>query len=115
RVVEFTEFKQLLNKDNVHVIDVREPEELVEDGAIPNTINIPLGEVEAVFSKSPTEFEERYQFDISHPDSVNVIFSCRSGCRSEEALETVLKLGFKKARHFGGGFLEWEERMANES
>ena len=40
------DIQEILNQGNYHLIDVREPEELIANGAIEGAENIPLGEVE---------------------------------------------------------------------
>ena len=40
------DIQEILDQGNYHLIDVREPEELIANGAIEGAENIPLGEVE---------------------------------------------------------------------
>ena len=68
------DIQEILNQGNYHLIDVREPEELIANGAIEGAENIPLGEV------------ENHADEIAKLDG-NVIFFCRSGNRSGKATE----------------------------
>ena len=58
------DIQKILDAGNYHLIDVREPEELITDGAIEGAVNIPLGEI-----------EERKN-DILSLEG-NIIFFCR--------------------------------------
>ncbi|KAJ8931427.1 hypothetical protein NQ314_015666, partial [Rhamnusium bicolor] len=105
--VNFEELKQLKDDPNYLLIDVREPNELVDDGFIPGSINIPLNDVEEVLTgASATEFREKYGRDKPGTD-FNIIFSCRSGRRSANAQERVIALGFKNVYNYSGGWLDW--------
>ena len=60
------DIQKILDAGNYHLIDVREPEELITDGAIEGAVNIPLGELE-------TRKNEILNLDG------DIIFFCRSG------------------------------------
>jgi rhodanese-related sulfurtransferase len=47
------EFKEALRAGNVYLLDVREPNELEESGAISGYTNIPLGQVEKRLNEIP--------------------------------------------------------------
>lgn len=83
------DIQEILNQGNYHLIDVREPEELIANGEIDNAINIPLGELE------------------SHKEEIlakegNVIFFCRSGNRSGKATDLFKELGATNVYNGGG-------------
>lgn len=65
------------------IIDVREPQEFAE-GHIEEALNIPL----ANLMKNPHELE-----DISK--DAEIILYCRSGARSNAAIEILRALGYK--------------------
>jgi phage shock protein E len=71
--ISVEEFKQ--NSHKYCIIDVREEFEIVQDGKIPNSILIPLGDV--VLDKI---------LDVN-PDKKPVLIYCRSGRRSMMACE----------------------------
>ncbi|XP_064394177.1 uncharacterized protein LOC135341525 [Halichondria panicea] len=99
------------NTSHMLLVDVREPEELLQTGEIPGSINIPLGEVEEAFSMSPDDFEISYGVDKPPTDNPNIIFTCLSGVRSLVALEFVHQLGYCSARHYKKGWLGWEQHL----
>ena len=86
------DIQEILNQGNYHLIDVREPEELIANGAIKGAENIPLGEV------------ENHADEIAKLDG-NVIFFCRSGNRSGKATEAFKQRGFTNVYN-GGGYEE---------
>ncbi|SDN36255.1 Rhodanese-related sulfurtransferase [Fictibacillus solisalsi] len=74
------EVESLLKKDNIHVIDVRETED-VKAGKIPGALNIPLGLLE--FRMLELDKAKEY------------IMVCRSGGRSFKASQMLESHGFK--------------------
>ena len=76
------------------ILDVRRPDEFAE-GHIPGAINVPNEEIGAA--------------DIAAlPDKSQLILVyCRSGRRSKEASEKLVKLGYTNIVEFGG-ILDWK-------
>ena len=83
--------QKILDAGNYHLIDVREPEELIANGAIEGATNIPLGEI-----------EERKN-DILSLEG-NIIVFCRSGNRSGKATDFFKNEGLDNV--FNGGSYE---------
>ncbi|CAG9860214.1 unnamed protein product [Phyllotreta striolata] len=110
--VSHSAFKKIIQeKNNNFVIDVRKPEELRNKGAISGSINVPLDELEdALRNLSVDEFREKYGINKPSKNHV-IIFSCNSGNRSAKALEMADKLGYKMAKHYPGGWTEWEKAI----
>lgn len=79
--------EKLTNNENINVIDVREPFELLE-GKIPGAINIPLGEI-------PYRLNE---LDKNTPYHV----VCLSGARSQSAVQYLDNQGFDVTNLTGG-------------
>lgn len=74
------DIQDILKQGNYHLIDVREPEELIANGAIDGAENIPLGEL------------ENHKEEILAKEG-NVIFFCRSGNRSGKATDLFKEFG----------------------
>jgi rhodanese-related sulfurtransferase len=91
-VVLVGDYKKIANEFDA-IIDVREPKELV-DGAIPGSVNIPLGNIEA--DPNQTQFKDK-----------KVLVYCRAGIRSAKAVAAMQKHGIH-AVNLGGGFLAWQ-------
>ncbi len=83
--------------DQALIIDVREPEEYIgELGHIKSSHQITLG-------------DSLKQFLAGYDRSVEIVFVCRSGQRSENAAKIALDFGFQKISHLGGGMLGWNK------
>lgn len=93
--INANEAVQVLNKDNVTLIDVREDSE-TSNGIIKGAKMIPLAEVAA----RVTDFE-------SKKDSPVLVY-CRSGSRSGSACNTLTKNGFTEVYNLSGGIMSWE-------
>ncbi|XP_003769360.1 thiosulfate sulfurtransferase/rhodanese-like domain-containing protein 3 isoform X2 [Sarcophilus harrisii] len=107
--ITYKELKKLLHsksKSNF-LIDVREPWEILQCGQIPGSLNIPLGEIDQALQMNSEDFKEKYNQDMPSK-SDNLVFCCLGGVRSKKALSTALLLGYESARHYPGGWKEWE-------
>jgi rhodanese-related sulfurtransferase len=87
--------EQLANDTNAVILDVRTDHE-VEDGIIPNAINIDI-------YKGQEFINEIEELDKSK----NYYVYCRSGNRSGQACAIMEQLGFEKTYNLAGGMLEW--------
>ncbi len=83
---------------NLHLIDVRTPDEFGEVAAEP-AVNFPLEDLD------PESIAE--QLGITH-DTL-VFFICRSGRRSRRAAEIFAAAGFEHVVNLQGGTLAWVE------
>ncbi|CAL8248012.1 unnamed protein product [Lota lota] len=106
--VSYDQLKQDLAGRAAVVIDVREPWELREYGAIPGSINVPLAQVDAALQLNPEDFKEKYGADMPQPAD-KIIFSCLAGIRSKKALDTATLLGYKDVQHYPGGWQAWAQ------
>ena len=86
--------KMMETEKNCIILDVRRADEFAE-GHIPGAINVPNEEI------GTTEIAEL-------PDKSQLILVyCRSGRRSKEASEKLVKLGYTNIVEFGG-ILDWK-------
>ncbi|NXA43612.1 TSTD3 protein, partial [Eudromia elegans] len=92
RCISYEELKDL-KKSNIIHIDVRERWEIDRFGKIPESINIPLGELVEALQMSPGDFREQYHEQMP-AKSDHVVFSCLAGVRSKQALDFAMSLGF---------------------
>lgn len=90
-----------LDKDsNAVVLDVRTEEE-VEQGYIPNAVNIDI------------YMGQGFLDEVEKLDkSKNYYVYCRSGKRSAQACMLMKQLGFESTYNLLGGFMEWEGDVA---
>jgi len=86
--------KMMKDEKNYIILDVRRPDEYAK-GHIPGAINVPNEEI------GTAEIAEL-------PDkSQQILVYCRSGRRSKEASEKLVKLGYTNIVEFGG-ILDWK-------
>ena len=81
--------KMMKDEKNYIILDVRRPDEYAE-GHIPGAINVPNEEI------GTTEIAELPQ------KSQLILVDCRSGRRSKEASEKLVKFGYTNIVEFGG-------------
>jgi rhodanese-related sulfurtransferase len=84
------------------LIDIREPNELAENGKIPGAVHAPRGMIE--FWADPSSAYHRPEFDPSK----RVILSCASGGRSALTAGTLKQLGYGNVAHLDGGINAWK-------
>ena len=86
--------KMMRDEKDYIILDVRRPDEFAE-GHIPGAINVPNEEIgSAEIAKLPNK-------------SQLILIYCRSGRRSKEASEKLVKLGYTNIVEFGG-ILDWK-------
>lgn len=82
------------------ILDVRRPDEFAA-GHIPNAINVPN---ETIGTDEIAELPDKDQL---------IMVYCRSGRRSKEASEKLVKLGYTNIVEFGG-ILDWKGEIVTE-
>ncbi len=96
-VIDPTEVKAKLDRgETFQFIDVREPYEY-QIARIPGAKLIPLGDL-------PKRLNEL------DPDT-ELVAHCRSGARSQKAVDLLKQNGFRKARNMTGGILAWSDKV----
>ncbi|XP_050343958.1 uncharacterized protein LOC126769309 [Nymphalis io] len=110
-VVDYDYVKKAISNEKILLIDVREPDEVKEFGKIPNSVNIPLGNVStALRTMTENEFEKLYH--IKKPtEETEMIFYCMSGKRSGMAQQNAFNLGYKNVKNYLGSWIEWSIKM----
>jgi adenylyltransferase/sulfurtransferase len=90
------ELSERVKTNHLKLLDVREPHEL-EISAIPNAVNIPLGQLAG---------------RLSELDSAeDMVVLCKSGTRSMRAIELLSSAGFKKLKNLKGGINSWAREV----
>src|SRR4051812_1206128 len=80
---------------NAVVLDVREPDEY-EQGALPNAVHIPRGNLESQIENKVAERD------------VPIVVYCAGGTRSAFAAKTLADLGYTDVVSMAGGFNKWK-------
>jgi rhodanese-related sulfurtransferase len=83
------------------LVDLREPEERVQNGTIPGAVHAARGMLE--FYADPASPYHRPEFDRAR----RTILYCASGGRSALAAQTLRVLGYTDVAHLDGGFKAW--------
>ncbi len=91
-----------LESGSVTLVDIREPEEVQRDGAIPGAVHAPRGMLE--FWADPTSAFHREEFDPAR----RTILYCGGGGQSALAADTLQRMGYNIA-HLDGGITAWKE------
>ncbi|KAJ0178959.1 hypothetical protein K1T71_005734 [Dendrolimus kikuchii] len=108
--VDYDYVQQATGNNNVLIVDVREPDEVKEHGKIPNSVNIPLGNITPVLSMSENEFQNTYNRAKPTPNS-EIIFYCMIGKRSGKAQQNATELGYKNAKNYVGSWNDWASKQ----
>ena len=85
----------------VLLVDLREPAERTEQGAIGGSVQAPRGMLE--FYADPASAYHRAEFDPAR----RTILYCASGGRSALAAQTLQQLGYNRVAHLEGGVKAW--------
>ena len=93
------EVKQLIEKKEITLIDVRDIRELWKEGTIENSKHIPRGMLE--FWLDP---ESSYYKTNKIKDMKKMVLFCALGFRSALATKSLIDMGFKNVAHVDGGF-----------
>ena len=100
RQITMDEAVDMMAKETGYIIlDVRRPDEFAA-GHIPNAINVPN---ETIGTDEIAELPDKNQL---------ILVYCRSGRRSKEASEKLVKLGYTNIVEFGG-ILDWKGEIEN--
>ena len=94
---------ELLGRDDVVFVDIREAEELKREGRIPGARNMPRGLLE--FWIDP---ESPYHKPI-FASGKSFVFFCAAGWRSALTTKMAQDMGLSPVKHIEGGFGAWKE------
>ena len=92
----------MAGREDVIVVDIRDPRELEAEGRIPGSFHAPRGMLE--FWVDP---ESPYHKPILSSGK-RLVFYCGSGWRSALSTKTVQDMGLANVCHLGGGYTAWK-------
>ncbi len=96
------EAKSMLGREDVVVVDIRDPRERDREGRIPGTFSCPRGMLEFWIDPDSPYAKPIFQEDKSF------VFFCAGGLRSALATKTAQDMGLKPVGHIEGGFAAWK-------
>ena len=104
--LDVAEVTALLGREDVVLVDLRDPRELEREGRMPGAFHCPRGMLEFwIDPESPyakPEFQQDKRF----------VFFCAGGWRSALAAKTAQDMGLKPVSHMKGGFGAWKKAGA---
>jgi rhodanese-related sulfurtransferase len=101
--LEVEEAKQLVGRDDVLFVDVREGGELAIQGKIPGAVHAPRGLLE--FYADPSSPAHKPEL----ASGKRLVVYCASGGRSALAAKTLKDMGIAKVANMLGGFTAWQQ------
>ena len=93
------EVKELYDKREITLIDVRDIRELWKEGTIENSKHIPRGMLEFWLDPESSYFKSNKIKNIN-----KIVLFCALGWRSALATKSLVDMGFKNVAHVDGGF-----------
>jgi rhodanese-related sulfurtransferase len=91
-----------LSNGNITLIDIRESEELKQNGKIAGSVHAPRGMLE-FYADSSLPYHKP-EFNKNN----RIILHCASGGRSALAAATLKQMGYENVAHMDGGLKEWK-------
>ena len=91
--------KDLVDKGEITLIDVRDIRELWKEGTIENSKHIPRGMLEFWLDPESSYFKSNKIGSIK-----KMVLYCALGLRSALATKSLVEMGFKNVAHVDGGF-----------
>lgn len=88
---------------NSILIDIREAEELQQNGKIAGSVHAPRGMLEFYADVSQPYYQPAFD------KNKKIILHCASGGRSALAAKTLKEMGYEQVAHLDGGLKAWKE------
>lgn len=98
---------ELLDRDDVQFVDIRDVRELAAEGKFPGAVHAPRGMLE--FWVDPESPYFRSVFAQDENDPKRFVFFCAAGWRSALTVDTLQQMGMRNICHIDGGFGAWKE------
>ena len=93
------EVKNLIEKKEITLIDVRDIRELWKEGTIENSKHVPRGMLEFWLDPESSYYKANKIQDIK-----KMVLFCALGWRSALAAKSLVEMGFENVAHVEGGF-----------
>ena len=98
--------KRMQQDPSTLVVDVREPDERQENGAIPGSINVPLGLIPL---RADTQLAEQFRDPRLQDRDTKVITTCGGGGQAALAAKTLKDMGFTNVATIDTGTNGWKK------
>jgi rhodanese-related sulfurtransferase len=100
--IEAADAVKLHGRDDVVLVDLRDPRELERDGRVPGAFRMTRGMLEFWIDPESSYFKPIFAEDKKF------VFFCAGGLRSALAAKTAQDMGLKPVAHVLGGFRGWK-------
>lgn len=104
------EFRDIYNRDNIFIIDVRTVEEY-KNGAVPGAVNIPRGVLE--FRIGTDETWESAGMNPPKKEDPIIVY-CGTGARGALSAKSLMQLGYTNIKSVEGGWGELKESLKSD-
>lgn len=94
---------KLQGRDDVVLVDIRDPRELERDGRVPGAFHCTRGMLEFWIDPASPYHKEVFAQDKKF------VFFCAGGMRSALAAGTAAEMGLKPVAHIEGGYGAWKK------
>jgi rhodanese-related sulfurtransferase len=101
--IEAKDAVKLHGRDDVVLVDLRDPRELERDGKVPGAFHCTRGMLEFWIDPDSPYYKPVFGEDKKF------VFFCAGGMRSALAAKTAHDMGLKPVAHILGGFKGWKE------
>jgi len=101
--IEAADAVKLAGRDDVVLVDIRDPRELERDGKVPGAFHCTRGMLEFWIDPESPYFKPIFGEDKKF------VFFCAGGMRSALAAKTAQDMGLKPVAHILGGFGGWKK------
>ncbi|MGD9502715.1 MAG: rhodanese-like domain-containing protein [Hyphomicrobiaceae bacterium] len=101
--IEAADAVKLAGRDDVVLVDLRDPRELERDGKVPGAFHCTRGMLEFWIDPESPYHKPKFAEDKKF------VFFCAGGLRSALSAKTAQDMGLKPVAHIIGGFKEWKE------
>ena len=95
--------RELSERDDLLLLDIREIQEYVDLGTIPSAINAPRGMLEFWADPASPYYRDYFQ------EGKRVVLFCAGGGRSAFAARALKEMGYSDVAHLEAGFNGWAE------
>jgi rhodanese-related sulfurtransferase len=104
--LEVADVLSLLGREDVLLVDLRDPRELEREGRMPGAFHCPRGMLEFWIDPESPYAKPQFQQDRKF------VFFCAGGWRSALAAKTAQDMGLRPVAHMNGGFGAWKKAGA---
>lgn len=104
RTYDVNQAMERLKSDDALFVDVRDMNELNDEGRIPGSLHASRGLLEFYIDPESPYHKKELASDKE------IIFYCKSSGRSAMAAQRAQEMGLENVAHIGGGFNAWKEK-----